>query len=990
MATTELGTLLRHIEQLTAGHGVRQWTDRQLLDDFTARRDEAAFAALLARHGPMVLRVCRRVLHHEQDAEDAFQATFLVLARNTGSIRKQDTLGNWLHGVAYRTAMSAKRSAARRRNHEARLRAVVPQTTAGPTWDETQAVLDEEIQRLPPCFRAAFVLCVLEGKSGAEAAGELGCKEGTVKSRVSRARRLLQQRLARRGIKLAVLLAALSVADKTARAALPASLFRAALRVGLVVAAGEPAAGLIPSQVAALAAGVTRAMFLTKMKIITVIFLAITCSLAGAGLLARRALAEKAVDPPTAKLSEQAPSKSITAKPQPAAAPNAKDGVVFAGRVLNPEGKPVQGARLFLISPELKKLMIPIRARSGADGAYRFTVSRAEFDRTHSPEPWKHTPAVALAEGYGLGLPLIPADKMAANQLPSIEAMTIQLAKDDVPIAGRVLDLQGKPVAGAKVRVRGIQWPIRGDLTAFIQALKTRREGALPQNQLLIGFHDPYRGGWDLDSLYPPVVTDAQGRFRIQGIGRERIADLLIENPMIETKYVYAITRPGETITVPAYKRNPYNPLQPLYIYYGATFDHVAAPSKPVVGMVRDVDTGRPIAGAVVEKSNALPVREPRPIDDRVRFRAVTDKDGRYRITGLPRGKGNDLRASPPAGQPYLMSAKAVPETPGLEAVAVDFPLKRGVWIDVKVTDKVTGKPVRCGVQYFLFEDNPHLKEAAGLVTNSHVKNRAEDGTFRLVGLPGRGVVAALADEDRYLHGIGAAKIKGLLPPRTPRTLPALCLPEQFHTLAEVNLDPGAGAAKCHLVLDPGRTLAVTMVGPDGQPLAGAYTNGLSSRGLWMPEPLKTATFTVHALRPRRLLFLHREKRLAGTLLVHGDEQSPRTVKLEPWGVLTGRLVIAEGKPLTDVQIISSDFVFVPQGFEVQPLDYGTLPHPVRPDKDGKFRVEGLVPGLKYGFDIMIKGNYAVRPRVPEMNKITVRSGETKDLGKISVTLRDE
>src|SRR5437667_9638539 len=126
MATAPLGTLLRHIRRLTAQRDSRERTDHQLLDDFTARRDEAAFAALVARHGPMVLRVCRRVLNHEQDAEDAFQATFLVLARKTGSIRKRAALAEWLHGVAYRTAMQAKRSAARRRNHEARLRASTP------------------------------------------------------------------------------------------------------------------------------------------------------------------------------------------------------------------------------------------------------------------------------------------------------------------------------------------------------------------------------------------------------------------------------------------------------------------------------------------------------------------------------------------------------------------------------------------------------------------------------------------------------------------------------------------------------------------------------------------------------------------------------------------------------------------------------------------------------------------------------------------------
>src|ERR1700758_4172298 len=109
MATAQLHTLMRHLKGLAAG---RQRTDRQLLEDFSARRDESAFAALVTRHGPMVLRVCRRVLKHEQDAEDAFQATFLILARKTASIRKREALAEWLHGVAYRAAMEAKRSAA--------------------------------------------------------------------------------------------------------------------------------------------------------------------------------------------------------------------------------------------------------------------------------------------------------------------------------------------------------------------------------------------------------------------------------------------------------------------------------------------------------------------------------------------------------------------------------------------------------------------------------------------------------------------------------------------------------------------------------------------------------------------------------------------------------------------------------------------------------------------------------------------------------------
>src|SRR5262249_5178287 len=147
----------------------------------------------------------------------------------------------------------------------------------------------------------------------------------------------------------------------------------------------------------------------------------------------------------------------------------------------------------------------------------------------------------------------------------------------------------------------------------------------------------------------------------------------------------------------------------PLRAHYGIRFDHVATPSQRIVGVVRDKDTGKPIAGAVVRSKTLADG----PWDLRTHlFRAVTDKDGRYRITGMPRGKGTQLQANRPSDLPYLMALKEAGERPGLEPVTLDFALKRGVWIDVKVTDKVTGKPVACWLEYAPFADNPHLKEA--------------------------------------------------------------------------------------------------------------------------------------------------------------------------------------------------------------------------------------------------------------------------------------
>src|SRR5205814_2209740 len=175
-------------------------TDAQLVEEFVLGREEAAFEALVLRHGPMVLGVCRRILGNAHDAEDAFQATFLVLVRKAESIRPRAMVGNWLYGVACRTALDARRAAARRRAKEA---AVLPRTQP-PDEDraDLRATLDEELQRLPAECRAVVVLSDLEGKTRKEVARQLGWPEGTVASRLARGRARLAKRLARYGLAL--------------------------------------------------------------------------------------------------------------------------------------------------------------------------------------------------------------------------------------------------------------------------------------------------------------------------------------------------------------------------------------------------------------------------------------------------------------------------------------------------------------------------------------------------------------------------------------------------------------------------------------------------------------------------------------------------------------------------------------------------------------------------------------------------------------------
>jgi RNA polymerase sigma factor (sigma-70 family) len=220
MADASPGTLLRHLRHVVTPPSDPR-DDRELLADFAARRDHAAFAVLVRRHGALVLNVCRRVLHHEQDAEDAFQATFLVLAAKAGSVPANTAVAGYLHGIAYRLALKMRREAVRRRRREARVSAVTTDDAAAElNWREVQRVLEEEIQRLPEKYRTPFVLCCLEGLSRAEAGRQMGVKEGTVWSRLSEARARLQKRLTRRGIALAAVLGALAVSEKKVRAEL--------------------------------------------------------------------------------------------------------------------------------------------------------------------------------------------------------------------------------------------------------------------------------------------------------------------------------------------------------------------------------------------------------------------------------------------------------------------------------------------------------------------------------------------------------------------------------------------------------------------------------------------------------------------------------------------------------------------------------------------------------------------------------------------------
>jgi RNA polymerase sigma factor (sigma-70 family) len=304
MAIPQSARLLRHLRQTVLRRDGAGLTDGQLLRSFLHRRDEAAFEALVRRHGPMVHGVCRRVLRDSHDAEDAFQAAFLVLLRKASMLATREVVGDWLHGVAYRTALKARAAAAHRRIKERQTprREAILDEEAQAEW---RPLLDQEIGRLPEKYRTPLVLCDLEGRTRKEAAQQLGWPEGTLSGRLSRARAMLARRLTRRGITLSAGALGIGLAGEVS-ACLPFSLVGSTCKAAMEFASTS-AAPAVPAHLAALTEGVVKAMLLTKVKKVVALVMAALVLTAGVGAWRYAAVAGQTEEHPQERPARPVP-----------------------------------------------------------------------------------------------------------------------------------------------------------------------------------------------------------------------------------------------------------------------------------------------------------------------------------------------------------------------------------------------------------------------------------------------------------------------------------------------------------------------------------------------------------------------------------------------------------------------------------------------------------------------------------------------------------
>jgi RNA polymerase sigma factor (sigma-70 family) len=929
-------------------------SDRDLIRRFVESGDQAAFAAVVRRHTGMVLGVCRRVLHSQADAEDATQAVFLLLAKKAKGIRWQASAANWLYATARKVAHNARLATVRRSKREGA--AAVPESVPpmdAMTGRELVAALDEELDKLTTRYREPLVLCYLEGLTRDEAAARLGVPEPTLKSQLERGRKKLADALTARGCALGVALLATAA---TSSAGAPPSRLHDSI---LAAVGGHPSA-----TAAALAQGVAVNGLWTKKLMLS------AAMLAGVGLIGLGLKTASATDPPTAK--------DTTTRTRPGARADGEP-VTLHGTVVGPDGKPVEGVAIntlgtgpfdALAAAMSGKPGVITLAKSDADGRFAVTLNPLP---PGSPD---YRQLVAAKDGFG-------PDWVNVRDLDD-GPVSLKLA-DDVPVKGRVTDLEGKPVPKATVRVKMIA---AGDLKRVWEMWPRDPYQAL---------HAANREMWtpDLAGLPDSVTADADGKFEITGVGRGWLLTLVFEGAGIETAACRVVTDPTfdpKTVERPTGATMPGGGFRPGPVLYAPTFTHVGKPSQAVVGTVTDVGTGKPLAGVQVSGSSATPHWWENNATTK------TEAEGKFRLTGVAKSDKVNLFVFAGEKSPYLSFNVAVSGQPGLTDIPIDLKMVRGVKVNGRIVEKGNGKPVvNAAVRYEPLADNTHY--GRGMFDKRTVAGMAhttdKDGRFEFTALPGSGVLLAQG-ETRGRTGTEFTQVrvaKADLPRADLKQVDSLG--EAFsatdgHIIPLFSLSgyriidpkPEDEVVDVTIEFDRGKTVSGKLVDAAGRPATGVTAYKLTACYDY-PQKLKDGTFTAVALdpaHPRTVLFADLDKKLAASVELKGDEKDV-TLKLQPWGKLAGRLLDADGRPVAGANVS----VVAKQNMKHMAFQTALRELPAATDADGKFALDVPAGPAEYLLSFNRKNMFLDTGFRPTMPGHMVKPGETIDVGVLKV-----
>jgi RNA polymerase sigma factor (sigma-70 family) len=926
MATATASKVIQHIRKLAAAEDRCHQPDRELLERFVDRQDESAFQALVRRHGPLVSGVCRRVLRHEQDAEDAFQATFLVLARKAGSIGKKDSLSGWLYKVAYHAALKA-RAHVRPSPLEGEGTGVRGHDIRDPldelTGRELLAVLDEEMQRLPERFRVPLVHCYLQGQTRDQAARQLGWSLSTLQRRLEQGRERLRGRLEGRGVALSMGLLVAGVSQSASATGLPSVLLSTTVKAAMLITAGQVTAGAISAPALALANGVLRSLFTTKLKIATVMLLAAGLIGTGIGKITQQVLAQRegATTPSADQKSAAKPSKERLPAPQQAQVQNNRPDdktMSIAGRVLDEDGKPVAkaevavtGWRQPVAADEEQVQEILGITQADDEGRYGLKIaqtSKANFQFVH---------ALATCKGYGLGWHLLDPHARRAEAV-------IRLLPEQV-IHVRIIDLQGQPAAGVKLHVAKVmpKDPRAGELSF---AKSTKGVPVIPGT----------------------FTSNDQGRVTVRGIGRGYTVVLDVRDDRFAP----------QELRVQADKDQPAKDVV-----------LTLAPAQILDGQVTYADSRKPVAGAWLKYT----VREGGSTNWQY---ARADRNGHYRIS-LPVGHEFLVTTEAPKGQPYVGLKKDHLQWPkGTTHQQLDFALPPGVLFRVKVAEAPSGKPVAMAlVQFFPKANNPHQREDALVGDNrDSVLLTGSDGMVELVGLPGPGSLLVESRNPDYIRlEIGAGKLLDGQP-GGKRLYP--------DALVEVDRKAGAQPEEVKVTLRRGVAIRGEVVGPDGKPVTkGQMFCSLASsdlprdylleyfleggdfrrRPVWRyPVEIKDGRFELRGCDPKKtysVYFLDDQNHLGDSTQLSSKQAAdkPVAVRLERCASATPQLLDEGGKPFVACTAMLL-LVVSPGPSHFNPAAanrgalYADLHRVLQTETDGQGKVSfpKLIPGATY------------------------------------------
>jgi RNA polymerase sigma factor (sigma-70 family) len=904
-------SLLKQVWKLVGAGGSQQPADVDLMQRFTVAQDTDSFSLLVERHGPMVLGVCRRVLAHTQDAEDAFQATFLVLARKAASIRKQQSVGSWLHGVALRLAMKMRAVDLRRSASAA------PRPTAAPRdplveviQSELRQILDEALHELPERYRCPLVLCYLEGKSRDEAGLELGWSLGTVKKRLERGRKLLRAYLTRRGIALSTAALA-ALLDETATMASPVSVVLAATttKAAALVAAGMMVVPeLVSVRAAALAEGLLRTMFASKLKLVAAVLAVVSVLAGGVGVVAYHLGNGQQSDRQLAiAATVAATDEALALLPAAATAPqDVRRRVSLAGRVTDSAGRPVAEASVSLRMSPYARTSINWHAvktpnlshtHSDAQGGFAFQgVSMPAGDvlrREIFP-----LDLIVHAAGHGLAWRHVEA-------LDPSEPIAIKLPPEE-RVTGRVLDAKGKPVRGIRIQVLEMCSP-DADARPTLSSPKT------------VSLE------WSEISLFGK--SDDQGRFEIAGIPPGMRALLAVDDKRYLPQEVLVATVPGPLPALPES-----DPGAPGKVLRQRSVDTgpLAITVKPCFRLRARIifgDTRKPAAFArYAEPPMSWPANR------------AADAQGRFELEHLHPGTLH-FNIYPPLKTTYLALDAAISLTGEPRDVEQTFELTPGALASGKVVDDKTGTGIPgMGIHYI-----PAVRKWPGAASPPILSE--PDGAFRMAVLPGKGRLV--------LHGI----VPGY---ETPAWSGSLDDVDHRRFVHEIDVTTGQELSGIKLALSRGMVFTGRVVDTRGNAVPDAlvkYTRRKGSGSL--PEQnLRTdsagkVTLSGFPADEEVAVAILDGKRRSGAYFklpprTPGADTNLGSIKLEPLLSLAGRIVDDENKPIRGAVVrlrVAEGNVFAVTG------------EPIATDRDGKFRFDGLLPGMRYMVQADAKGH---------------------------------